>query len=201
LKTPGESGVDIVTGDAGCFGMPLSFGGPYIGYMACTTKEMRRLPGRIVGETKDSRGNRAFVLTLQAREQHIRREKALSNICSNQAHCALTASIYLSAMGPKGLREVATACTSMAHYAAEEMVKAGATLKFSQIENGEVIKGEFFHEFVTVHKGKASKIIDKLARDGILAGLELDKNEILWCFTEMVKKEDVDRAVEVVRRA
>jgi glycine dehydrogenase subunit 1 len=200
LKSPGECGADIAVGDAGCFGMPLSFGGPYIGYMACTQKEVRRLPGRIVGETVDKDGRRAYVLTLQAREQHIRREKALSNICSNQAHCALTAGIYLSAMGSAGLKETAVACTSLAHYAAEEMVRAGATLKFSEIVNSEVTRGEFFHEFVTVHKRKAKNIIKKLAKKDILAGIELSKNEILWCFTEMVKKEDIDIAVAAVRR-
>lgn len=200
LKSPGECGADIAVGDAACFGMPLSFGGPYLGFMACNNKDLRKLPGRIVGETVDKNGKKSYVLTLQAREQHIRREKAFSNICSNQAHCALTATIYLASMGPEGLRDVATACTSMAHYAAEEMVKAGATLKYSQIENGNVQKGEFFHEFVTVHKGKASKIIDRLDKEGILAGIEIDKNEILWCFTEMVKKEDVDKAIQAVRR-
>lgn len=201
LKSPADCGADIAVGDAGCLGLPLSFGGPYIGFMACTNKEVRRLPGRIVGETTDHDGNRAYVLTLQAREQHIRREKAMSNICSNQAYCALIAAMYLTSMGPNGLREVATACTSMAHYAAEEMEKAGIQLKYNHFENGELVRGEFFHEFVTVHKTKASKILARLEKEGILGGLEIGKNEILWCFTEMVKKEDVDRVVDILRRA
>lgn len=192
LKTPKECGADIAVGDAQPFGLSMSFGGPFLGYMAANEKEMRKLPGRIVGETVDKEGNRAFVLTLQAREQHIRREKALSNICSNQAHCALVAGMYLSAMGTEGLKEVATTCLSLAHYAAEEFKKAGAELKYS---------GDFFHEFVTVTKAKASKINEKLKKEGILGGLELDKNEMLWCFTETVTKADIDKAADIIRRA
>ncbi len=192
LKTPKDCGADIAVGDAQPFGLSLSFGGPYLGYMAASEKEMRKLPGRIVGETVDKEGNRAFVLTLQAREQHIRREKALSNICSNQAHCALVAGMYLSAMGSEGLKEVATTCLSLAHYAASEFQKAGAELKF---------KSDFFHEFVTVTKAKASKINEKLKKEGILGGLEIGKNEMLWCFTETVTKADIDRAAAILRRA
>ena len=192
LKTPKECGADIAVGDAQPFGLSMSFGGPFLGYMAANEKEMRKLPGRIVGETVDKEGNRAFVLTLQAREQHIRREKALSNICSNQAHCALVAGMYLSAMGTEGLKEVATTCLSLAHYAAEEFKKAGAELKYS---------GDFFHEFVTVTKAKASKINEKLKKEGILGGLELDKNEMLWCFTETVTKADIDKVADIIRRA
>lgn len=193
LKTPRECGADIAVGETQPFGMSLSFGGPYLGYMASTEAEMRKLPGRIVGETVDKEGNRAFVLTLQAREQHIRREKALSNICSNQAWCALVAGMYLTAMGSEGLKEVATSCLSLAHYAAEEFVKAGATLKYN--------KAPFFHEFVTVTKAKASKINERLKKEGILGGLELDKNEMLWCCTETVTKDQIDKATDIIRRA
>ena len=190
LKSAGECGADFAVGDAQCLGLPLSFGGPYIGFIAATAKETRKLNGRIAGETVDKNGKRAFVLTLQAREQHIRREKALSNICSNQAFCALAVAMYLTAMGPQGLREVATACASMAHYAARRMVEDGAKLKHG---------GEFFHEFVTVHKAKAADILDALDRENILGGLQTGEHEILWCFTEMAAKEKVDKALETIK--
>ncbi|MDO4550246.1 MAG: aminomethyl-transferring glycine dehydrogenase subunit GcvPA [Planctomycetia bacterium] len=191
LKTPCQYGADIVVGEGQPLGMPLSFGGPYLGFMAATTKEMRRLPGRIVGETTDAQGQRAYVLTLQAREQHIRREKASSNICSNQALCALTAAVYLASVGPVGLREVATACVSMAHYAAAEFTKIpGVSLKYP---------GEFFHEFVTTISAKTADVLAKLEERGILGGLPVSEHEILWCMTEKVKREDILTVCEVLR--
>lgn len=183
LETPAECGADIAVGEGQPLGMPLSFGGPYLGFMACTKGLMRRLPGRIVGQTTDAAGNRAFVLTLQAREQHIRREKALSNICSNEALCALTASVYMSTMGPEGMRSAAQQCYSKAHYAAE---KIGAIKGFS-LRN----KAPFFHEFVT-DCPDAGKTLEKLERHGILGGLPLPDGGLLWCVTELNSKEDID---------
>jgi len=192
LKTPAECGADIAVGEAQPLGLPMNFGGPYLGFMACGAKDMRKLPGRIVGKTEDKDGNAAYVLTLQAREQHIRREKATSNICSNEAHCALTASIYLSTMGDEGLRSVAKTCLSNAHYLADKLAQIqGVKLKYG---------AEFFHEFVTVQKD-SDKILDELKRQNILGGLQIADDEILWCATEMCKKEDLDKTAQVVSEA
>lgn len=189
LAAPGECGADVAVGEGQPLGLPLSFGGPYVGYMAATQAMMRKLPGRIVGQTHDAAGHRAFVLTLQAREQHIRREKASSNICTNQSLCTLMVSAYLSAVGPDGLKEVASQCTAKAHYLQAELEKAGLARKYA---------GEFFHEFVT-KGGDADKILAALDAEGILGGLPLAGNEILWCCTELCAKEDMDKAAAIVR--
>ena len=190
-KTPAACGADVAVGEGQPLGMPLSYGGPYLGYMATTKKHMRKLPGRIVGETVDNRGERAFVLTLQAREQHIRREKASSNICSNQALCAFAAGVYMAAMGEKGMKQCARLCTSKAHYFASELQKIGCTLKY---------KGEFFHEFVTEVEcpNCRRKILDALEAEGILGGAEVEGG-ILWCVTELVSKSQLDKAVAIVK--
>ena len=191
LKTPAEQGADIAVGEGQPLGMPLSFGGPYLGFMAATQAMMRKLPGRIVGETADVDGKRAFVLTLQAREQHIRREKASSNICSNQALCALTASVYLATVGPDGLKQAASLCYQKAHYLAQQLCSIpGVSLRYS---------GTFFHEFVTDQKD-SDKLLSALEQQGILGGYPLADGGILWCATEKNTKEEMDRVVEIIRK-
>ncbi len=194
MKTPGECGADVATAEGQPLGMPLSYGGPHLGIMTCTEKMMRKIPGRIAGQTTDAAGNRCFVLTLQAREQHIRREKSSSNICSNQALCALTATVYLAAMGPVGLKNVAEQCMSKAAYAAEEIGKIpGFGLKFT---------GEFFHEFVTKSPICTDKLMAGLESKGILGGLpvKVDGEDcVLWCVTEMNYKEDIDLLVNAIK--
>ena len=191
LKTPGECGADVATAEGQPLGMPLSFGGPYLGIMTCTEKMMRKMPGRIVGQTVDAAGERCFVLTLQAREQHIRREKASSNICSNQALCALTATVYLAAMGPGGLAEVASQCYSKAHYAAQQISAIpGFELQY---------QGEYFHEFVTGCPVCPEKLMAELEKHGILGGLPLEGGQILWCVTERNSKEEIDTLVQILK--
>lgn len=187
LPTPAEYGADIAVGEGQPLGMPMSYGGPYLGFMATTNKLMRKLPGRIVGETVDSEGRKAYVLTLQAREQHIRREKASSNICSNEALCALTASVYMAAMGPEGIKEAAKQCYSKAHYLAAELEKAGVK---------RMHEGEFFHEFVTVCDDPKA-LNERLAEKGILGGMPVEGG-ILWCCTEMNTKAEIDALVKEV---
>lgn len=189
LEAPSEVGADIVVGDAQPFGMSLSFGGPYLGFMACRAKEMRKIPGRIVGKTTDAHGKECYVLTLQPREQHIKRERALSNICSNQALCSLTATVYLGAMGKEGLKEVASACVSYAHYAADKFKSIGLKLEYN---------GEFFHEFTTISVGNSDKILSALDKEDILGGLKLDDDRLLWCFTEKCSKSLIDRVAEII---
>ncbi|MGE4483827.1 MAG: aminomethyl-transferring glycine dehydrogenase subunit GcvPA [Oscillospiraceae bacterium] len=189
LKTPAECGADIAVGDGQPLGIPLSFGGPYLGFMAAKEDMMRKLPGRIIGETTDAKGERAFVLTLQAREQHIRREKAGSNICSNQAHCALTAAVYMAAMGPDGLREAAEQSASKAHYLAGLLQNAGLSLKYGV---------EFYNEFVTISNTPAVDILKALEKRGYLGGLSLGGKEILWCTTEKNTREEMDEVSEII---
>ena len=189
MKTPAACGADVAVGEGQPLGMPLSYGGPYLGFMATTTKHMRKLPGRIVGETTDHDGRRAYVLSLQAREQHIRREKASSNICSNQALCALTAGVYLAAMGPEGLAEAARQSMAKAHYLCRGL---------TAIEGVELVyTGEFFHEFVTTLP-RQDEVLTALEQAGILGGLPVEGG-VLWCATEKVGKAELDRAIEIVK--
>lgn len=192
MKTPGETGADIAVGEGQPLGMPMGFGGPYLGFMAADEKMMRKLPGRIVGETTDLNGNRCFVLTLQAREQHIRREKAGSNICSNEALCALTAAVYLAAMGPEGLKKAAVSCHAKAAYLKEQLIRSGLKA---------VHDAPFFHEFVTDagNEEKAEAILKALAASDILGGLPLGGGKLLWCATEMNTREELDRTAAIVK--
>ena len=193
VKTPGEYGADIAVGEGQPLGLPLGFGGPYLGFMSCNAAMTRKMPGRIVGQTTDIDGKRAFVLTLQAREQHIRREKASSNICSNQAHCALTASVYLAAMGSVGIQNVALQCMSKAHYLAVELEHLGFF---------KVYQKDFFHEFVTTSPIRPEVLLSALEQQGILGGLALkgeNDGNILWCCTEMNSKQEIDELIRCIR--
>ena len=191
LSSPGELGADVAIGDGQPLGIPLSFGGPYLGFMACKKDMVRKLPGRIVGQTTDAAGRRCFVLTLQAREQHIRREKASSNICSNQALCALTAAAYCAAMGPTGMTEVARACYDNAHYLAQELGKIkGFALVYPE--------APFFHEFLTNAPANTDQVLKALEDAGILGGLPV-AGGILWCATERNTKAQMDKLIETVK--
>ena len=189
MKTPRDMGADIAVGEGQPLGLPLGYGGPYLGFMATTTKHMRKLPGRIVGETTDDAGNRAYVLSLQAREQHIRREKAGSNICSNEALCALTAGVYLAAIGPEGLKEVAESAMAKAHYLCRELcLLPGVKLRY---------EGAFFHEFL-LDMPKADEVLAALDAKNILGGLPYEGG-VLWCATEKVSKATLDEVVAIVK--
>ena len=196
IKTPGELGADIACGDGQTLGIPLSFGGPYVGFVATTEKLMRKMPGRICGMTNDVDGKRGFVLTLQAREQHIRREKANSNICSNQSLMALHTVIYMSLMGKQGLVDVAKRAYNNSHYLYEELLK---TKMFTKT-NSE----PFFKEFVLKANDDTNKLNQYLLQNGYLSGYRLDENdpkyenEILFCATEMRTKEEIDDFVKKV---
>lgn len=199
LESPGKLGADIVTGEGQSFGIPPSFGGPYVGFMACAEEFIRQFPGRIAGQAKDVEGKRGFVLTLSTREQHIRRERATSNICTNQAWCALRATIFLETLGKNGLRELAWQNIQKANYALDELSKLkGVTPKF---------KGQSFNEFV-LEFAKPWPSVDKYLRQkGILGGLHMEefypelKNCSLFCVTEMHKKEDIDRLLTGLKEA
>ncbi len=189
LKTPGELGADIAVGEGQSLGIPMSFGGPYIGYMCCTEKLMRKMPGRIVGETVDNKGQRAFVLTLQAREQHIRRQKATSNICSNESLMALFVTIYMSVMGREGLKEAASLSYSGAHYLYDELEKTGHfTLSYNR---------PFFNEFCVKYDGNVDELQARLSENGILGGVKISDNEIMFAVTENRTKEEIDRLVSL----
>ncbi|MEW6686702.1 MAG: aminomethyl-transferring glycine dehydrogenase subunit GcvPA [Candidatus Edwardsbacteria bacterium] len=198
LKSPGESGVDIVVGEGQALGIPQSFGGPYLGIFACKKELVRLMPGRIVGATTDAKGQKGYVLTLQTREQHIRREKATSNICTNEALCALAATIYLSIMGKEGLRKVAELCLQKSHYACEEMAKIpGFKQKFS---------APFFKEFVIQTPISPKKIIQRLESKKIFAGIDLGRFSseyqdcLLVAVTEKRTKEEIDLLVSELQK-
>ena len=188
LKTPGEWGADIAVGDGQSLGIPMLFGGPYVGYMCCTEKLIRKMPGRIVGMTKDNRDQRAFVLTLQAREQHIRRQKATSNICSNQSLMALFVTIYCSLMGKQGLKEAAQLSYAGAHYMCEELTKTGRFhLTFDQ---------PFFNEFYVKYDGDADTLYQRFIEAGILGGVRFEDG-FLFAVTEKRTKEEIDNLVKI----
>ncbi len=191
LEAPGKLGADIATGEGQSFGIPLSFGGPYLGFMACRREFVRQFPGRIAGQTEDMEGKRSFVLTLSTREQHIRREQATSNICTNQALCALRATIFLETLGREGLRELAWHNIQKADYAMG---------KLSQIKGIEQkFKGNIFNEFVLEFEKDYAEVEKILREKGIIGGLSLSKyypelsNCALFCVTEVHKREDIDR--------
>ena len=189
LKPPGECGADLAAGEAQSLGLPAGYGGPYAGFLAARQNLMRMLPGRLVGMAKDQKGRRGFVLTLAAREQHIRREKATSNICTNQGLCALAVTVYLSFLGAEGFRNLALRNLQIAHYAKEKLQSAGR-IAFS---------GPTFNEFVLEVAGDAEQIVQKLATKRIYPGIPLSryypeyKNHLVICVTEMTRKDQIDR--------
>jgi glycine dehydrogenase subunit 1 len=188
LKTPGEWGADIAVGDGQSLGIPMQFGGPYVGYMCCTEKLIRKMPGRIVGMTKDNRDQRAFVLTLQAREQHIRRQKATSNICSNQSLMALFVTIYMSLMGKQGLKEAAQLSYAGAHYLCDELLKTG---RFSLVYDR-----PFFNEFYVKYDGDADTLYQRFIEAGYLGGVRFEEG-FLFAVTEKRTKEEIDNLVKI----
>ena len=188
LKTPAEWGADIAVGDAQSLGIPLQFGGPYLGYMCTTEKLMRKMPGRIVGMTRDNRGQRAFVLTLQAREQHIRRQKATSNICSNQSLMALFVTVYLSLMGKEGLKEAANLSYAGAHYLCQRLTETGRfRLAFDK---------PFFNEFFVRYDGDADALYQRFIDAGMLGGVRYEDG-FIFAVTEKRTKQEIDNLVKI----
>ncbi len=192
VKTPAEWGADVAVGDGQPLGIPLCYGGPYVGFMACHKDYMRKLPGRIVGETRDKEGRRAFVLTLQAREQHIRREKATSNICSNESLMALWVTVYLSLMGPEGMKQVNDLCYQRTHYLYKKLLETG---KFEP-----VFDAPFLKEFVLKSKTPAAELQKKLADAGFFGALETEEGYVSFCVTEKRSYEEVDELVRVLSK-
>ena len=190
IKTPGEWGADIACGDAQTLGIPLGFGGPYVGFLACTKDHVRKLPGRIVGATRDVDGKHAYVLTLQAREQHIRREKATSNICSNQSLMALYVTVYMSLMGPRGLREVNELCYGGAHYLHDRLLE---TCLFE-----EAFDKPFLKEFTLRPLVPVELLQDRLMMSGVFAAVEVEKGLVNFCVTEKVSKDNLDAVMTVI---
>ena len=191
IKTPGEWGFDVAVGDGQSLGLPLNFGGPYVGFMACSKEHVRKLPGRIVGQTEDSAGRRCFVLTLQAREQHIRREKATSNICSNESLMALYVTIYLSLMGPEGMHKVNSLSSCGAHYLHDELLATG---KFEEVFDKPYIK-----EFVLKPLVPAEKLQQALLDAGYFGALATEEGYVSFCVTEKRTKAEIDGLVAVVK--
>lgn len=191
VRTPGEWGFDIAVGDGQSLGIPMCFGGPYVGFMACRKDYVRKMPGRIVGQTQDADGKRCFVLTLQAREQHIRREKATSNICSNQSLMALYVTVYMSLMGKEGLAKVNSLSSAGAHYLYEELLKTG---KFEP-----VFDKPFLKEFVLKPLVPVEKLQQKLLDEGFFGALATEEGYVSFCVTEKRTRAEVDSLVEAVK--
>lgn len=192
VKTPAEWDADIAVGDAQPLGIPLCYGGPYVGFMAVKKDHMRKMPGRIVGQTVDKSGKRAFVLTLQAREQHIKREKATSNICSNESLMALWVTIYLSLMGPEGMKQVNQISADGAHYLKDALLATG---KFTDVFPGQ----PFLKEFVLQPKEDAKALQQRLQKAGFFAALPTEEGYVSFCVTEKRSKADVDALVAAVK--
>lgn len=191
LKTPGEWGADVAVGDGQSLGIPMAFGGPSVGYMCCTEKLMRKMPGRIVGKTVDNRGQRVFVLTLQAREQHIRRQKATSNICSNESLMALFVTIYMSVMGKEGVKEAAQMSYDGAHYLHDALIATGL---FS-----DKYERPFFNEFCVKYNGDVDHLLQRFIENGILGGVKVDTDTLMFAVTEKRTKEEIDKLVNIAK--
>lgn len=191
VRTPAEWGADVAVGDGQSLGIPLCYGGPYVGFMACRSAYMRKLPGRIVGQTQDAEGRRCFVLTLQAREQHIRREKATSNICSNQSLMALWCTVYLSLMGPEGMRRVNDLCYERSHYLYNALLATG---KFEK-----AFDGDFLKEFCLKPLCDVAALQGRLLDAGFFAALQTEEGYVTFCVTEKHSKEELDEVISIVK--
>lgn len=188
LKPPSEYGADIVVGDIQTLGIPQEFGGPHAGFIACREKYMRQIPGRLAGRTVDADGNQAFCLTIQTREQHIKREKATSNICSNQALIGLCATLYLSLLGEKGFKQVGYLSAKQAHKLSQRLSQKGI----------KTLNKNFFNEFVIEVNSSADEFLRKLKENSILGGIKLDEKRILVAATEMISDEDIEKYLQAV---